>query len=48
MNPDAVVFSESSKPFVIPTNFVADIDTPDDWVLAECLFKAHRAISTKN
>jgi len=35
MNPDAVVFSESSKPFVIPTNLVADIDTPDDWVLAE-------------
>ena len=46
MNPDTVVFSESSKPFVIPTNLVADIDTPDDWVLAEWLFKAHRSIST--
>ena len=34
MNPDVVVFSESSKPFVIPTNLVADIDTPDDWTLA--------------
>ena len=46
MNPDAVVFSESSKPFVIPTNLVADINTPNDWILAEWLFKARRSIST--
>ena len=46
MNPDAVVFSKRSKPFVIPTNLVADIDTPDDWVLAEWLFKAHKSIFT--
>ena len=46
MNLEAVEFSKCSKPFVIQTIFVADIVTPDNWTLAEWLFKAHRSIST--
>ncbi len=43
---DAVVFSERAIPYVLPTNLVADIDTPEDWGFAEWLFQAHRSLSS--
>ena len=46
LNPDAVVFSDISKPFVLPTNLVADIDTPEDWERAEWLYLAHQSLSS--
>ena len=47
MDPDAIVFSERSKPYVLPTNLVNDIDTPEDWTRAEWLFQAHQSLSSK-
>ena len=47
MDPDAIVFSEQSKPFVLPTHLVNDIDTPEDWTRAEWLFQAHQYLSSK-
>ena len=48
MDPNAVVFSERSKPYVLPTNLVNDIDTPEDWTRAEWMFQAHQSISSNN
>ena len=47
MDPDAIVFSERSKPYVLPANLVNDIDTPEDWTRAEWLFQAHQTLSSK-
>lgn len=33
------IFSDTSKPVILPITQVQDIDTPDDWNLAELLFK---------
>ena len=43
----AIVFSDRSKPYVLPANLVNDIDTPEDWTRAEWLFQAHQALSSK-
>ena len=48
VDPHAIVFSERSKPYVLPTNLVNDIDTPEDWIRAEWLFQAHQSISSNN
>ena len=45
LDPDAVVFSERSQPFVLPSNRVLDIDTLEDWQRAEWLYRAHRSAS---
>ena len=37
------VISEDSSPYVLPRYLVQDIDTPDDWVLAELLYQALKA-----
>ncbi len=34
-----VVFSERSAPFIVPRYRVVDIDTPEDWRLAELLYR---------
>jgi N-acylneuraminate cytidylyltransferase len=36
------IFSKTSKPVILPIYQVQDIDTPDDWILAEALFKNFR------
>ena len=33
------IFSESAKPIILPRHRVQDIDTLDDWALAEIMFK---------
>ena len=33
------IFGDTSKPVILPITQVQDIDTPDDWRLAEMLFK---------
>ncbi|MEZ7500919.1 pseudaminic acid cytidylyltransferase [Psychrobacter sp. Arc29] len=33
------VLSESASPYMLPRYLVQDIDTPDDWVLAELLYQ---------
>lgn len=38
-----VIFSPASAPVILPRHCVQDIDTPEDWVRAEWLFKAMRA-----
>ncbi len=43
MEKDAVVFSERSVPLLIPRHQVVDIDTPEDWRLAELLYQALQA-----
>ncbi len=40
---DAVVFSERAVPLLIPRYRVVDIDTPEDWWLAELLYQALQA-----
>ena len=35
------LFSEFSKPFILPRTTVVDIDTPEDWAYAELLFQAN-------
>ena len=47
LDKNAVIFSERSFPFVLPANLVADIDTLDDWNIAEWLFQAHNTLSSK-
>lgn len=37
------VFSKDSSPFILPRYLVQDIDTPDDWILAELLYQALKA-----
>lgn len=37
------MFSEHSIPYVLPSYQVQDIDTPDDWVMAEAIYKALKA-----
>lgn len=37
------IFGQTSKPIHLPRHRVQDIDTPEDWVRAEWLFKAMRA-----
>lgn len=34
------VISEDSSPYILPRYLVQDIDTPDDWILAELLYQA--------
>ena len=41
VDPDAIIFSQNSKPYIVPTNLVIDIDTFDDWERAEWLYQAH-------
>lgn len=36
------VISHDSSPYILPRYLVQDIDTPDDWILAELLYKALR------
>jgi pseudaminic acid cytidylyltransferase len=33
------LFSEAARPIILPRHLVQDIDTPDDWVRAEMMFK---------
>lgn len=35
-----MIFSPASKPVMLPRHRVQDIDTPEDWVRVEWLFKA--------
>jgi N-acylneuraminate cytidylyltransferase len=37
------VMSEGSSPYILPRYLVQDIDTPDDWILAELLYQALKA-----
>ncbi len=37
------VISKDSSPYILPRYLVQDIDTPDDWILAELLYKALKA-----
>jgi pseudaminic acid cytidylyltransferase len=41
------VFSEGTIPVVLPRHRVQDIDTPEDWVRAEWLFRANRQVGEK-
>ncbi len=47
LDPEVVVFSERSQPYVLPANRVLDIDTPEDWVMAEWIYAAHQANQVK-
>ncbi|MNY72115.1 hypothetical protein D3C86_2106000 [compost metagenome] len=38
-----MIFSPGSMPVALPRHRVQDIDTPEDWVRAEWLFKAMQA-----
>jgi N-acylneuraminate cytidylyltransferase len=40
-----MVFSPASMPVILPRHRVQDIDTPEDWVRAEWMFKAMQAES---
>ena len=37
------IFSAVSRPVVLPRHLVQDIDTPEDWLVAERLFAAQHA-----
>jgi N-acylneuraminate cytidylyltransferase len=37
------IFSPSSAPVILPRHRVQDIDTPEDWLRAEWMFKAMQA-----
>lgn len=37
---DEVIFSSASLPIILPRHLVQDIDTPEDWMRAELMFKA--------
>lgn len=37
---DVLLFSESALAYILPRYLVQDIDTPEDWVKAELMFKA--------
>ena len=36
---DSVLTSSLSFPYVLPRNKCVDIDEPEDWILAECIYK---------
>lgn len=38
------IFDEKSRPFPIPRHRVQDIDTPEDWDMAEWMFRARAAM----
>jgi N-acylneuraminate cytidylyltransferase len=38
---DQQIFSHHSLPVVLPRHLVQDIDTPEDWLRAELMFKAY-------
>jgi len=40
---EKVIFGEGAVPVILPRHRVQDIDTPEDWVRAEWLFKAMQA-----
>lgn len=40
---DKIIFGPESSPIILPRHQVQDIDTPEDWVRAEWLFKAMQA-----
>lgn len=40
---EVVIFGEQSVPVILPRHQVQDIDTPEDWIRAEWLFKAMQA-----
>lgn len=42
------IFSELSKPFIVPREVAVDIDTPEDWEYAELLFKASMLKRTRS
>ncbi len=42
---ERMIFGECSEPVILPRHRVQDIDTPEDWVRAEWLFKAMQAES---
>ncbi|NHI01618.1 pseudaminic acid cytidylyltransferase [Oceanimonas sp. MB9] len=42
---EKLIFTDSSVPVILPRHCVQDIDTPEDWVRAEWLFKAMQAIT---
>ena len=35
------MFSEHSIPIILPRHLVQDIDTPEDWILAELMYRAY-------
>ncbi|MBK1719493.1 pseudaminic acid cytidylyltransferase [Thiocystis violacea] len=39
------VFAPAARPLVLPRHLVQDIDTPEDWLRAELMFEAWRAMS---
>ena len=43
-----MIFSPDSLPVLLPRHRVQDIDTPEDWVRAEWLFKAMQAQATES
>ena len=45
---DVVVFSERAAPLIIPRHRVVDIDTPEDWRLAELLYQALRSFPSRH
>jgi N-acylneuraminate cytidylyltransferase len=40
---EKLIFGQDSAPVILPRHRVQDIDTPEDWVRAEWLFKAMQA-----
>ncbi len=38
---DKAIFSEHSIPIILPRHLVQDIDTPEDWLRAELMYKAY-------
>ena len=41
IDPKAIIFSQNSKPYIVPANLVIDIDTLEDWERAEWLYQAN-------
>jgi len=39
---EKMIFSKSSRPVVLPRDQVQDIDTPEDWTVAEWIYKAKK------
>ena len=44
---ELVVFSEVSSPYVLPRYLVQDIDTMEDWIRAELMYKAIQMLRNK-
>ena len=44
---ERLIFSENAAPVTLPRHRVQDIDTPEDWVRAEWLFKAMQELGTE-